>query len=82
MTSVTVEQLQALEKEAQALRASVDAGNVADAKKQLTHLKVGLVSLVSYRSQCRLHSCLIALTRLERLLCAAAALYVYARRSH
>lgn len=55
--SVTVENLQALEKEAQVLRATIDASRVADAKQQLAHLKVRLVDLLPLRCVCVCAAC-------------------------
>lgn len=43
--SVTVAELQALEKEAQVLRATIDNSHMADAKQQLAHLKVRIFLL-------------------------------------
>lgn len=53
--SVTTEQIQSWEREAEVLRAAIDANHVAEAKSQLSKLKV------------RVLSCLVSPPSLQRL---------------
>lgn len=76
--SVTVANLQTLEKEAQVLRASIDASRVADAKQQLAHLKVRSAFLLPLRSVCCL---LTALSRRRADLTLLGSLYLDSRCS-